>query len=72
MTPLKQDSCACRSIRLWTVVDTIMKWKADTKNTQPDPVAKISAYHGIDYLRSFMSLAVIAWHLRLLGETRLF
>ena len=29
-------------------------------------------WHGIDYLRAFMSLAVIAWHMRLFGTSSLF
>ena len=29
-------------------------------------------WHGIDYLRAFMSLAVIAWHMRLFGISPLF
>ena len=47
-----------------------MKWKAHSENIQPD--ANGSWYCGIDYLRCFMALSVVAWHLRLFGETGFF
>jgi surface polysaccharide O-acyltransferase-like enzyme len=57
---------------LSTAGDFRVQRKAYTENFKPASGDKDLWYHGIDYLRSFMSLAVIAWHLRLFGETGFF
>jgi hypothetical protein len=48
----------------------LLKGKADSENIQSD--ANGTWYCGIDYLRCFMALAVVAWHVRLFGETGFF
>jgi len=49
-----------------------MQQTATIENSRPASVDTRIWFYGIDYLRSFMSLVVIAWHLRLLGATGFF
>ena len=49
-----------------------MQQTATIENSRSAYVDTRSWYYGIDYLRSFMSLAVIAWHMHIFGDTGFF
>ncbi len=51
---------------------TIEAQGVDPENIRQNSGIHDTWYYGIDYLRCFMSLSVIAWHLRLFGETGFF